>query len=112
MTADLLYGLCGVGLFALGLFVLVAVRHLLRKILAFNVMASGVFLALVGLSQIFRETDPVPQALVLTGIVVAFASTALALSLLRRWIKATGRVTLEEEPLPGKDPGTEKTAGG
>ena len=112
MTADLLYGLAGVTLFALGLFVLVAVRDLLRKVLAFNVMASGVFLALVGLGQVFRESDPVPQALVLTGIVVAFASTALALALLRRWIKATGRVTLEEEPLPAKGSGMEKSAGG
>lgn len=97
MSTELLYALGGVALIALGLFVLVGVRHLLRRILAFNVMASGTFLVLTGMAQRNGQADPVPQALVLTGIVVAFASTALALTLLRRWFHASGRFTLDDE---------------
>ena len=38
--------------------------------------------------------DPVPQALLITGIVVAFSATALAVALLLRLYDATGSVTL------------------
>jgi multicomponent Na+:H+ antiporter subunit C len=38
--------------------------------------------------------DPVPQALVITGIVVAFSATALAVALLLRLHEATGSATL------------------
>ena len=95
MNPELLYAFGGALMFTLGLYVLVAVPHLLRKLLAFNIMASGAFLILVGLGQSSGEPDPVPQALVLTGIVVAFASTALMLVLLRRWYRCSGQVTLE-----------------
>ncbi|MEW5893899.1 MAG: NADH-quinone oxidoreductase subunit K [Pseudomonadota bacterium] len=84
MSAGLLYALAGVLLFALGLGGIVLLRHALRRILAFNVMGSGAFLVLVGLAQRDGGADPVPQAMVLTGIVVAVAATALALALLRR----------------------------
>jgi multicomponent Na+:H+ antiporter subunit C len=62
----------------------IIVADVLRKILAFNIMGSGAFLVLVGLAQQDGIPDPVPQAMVLTGIVVAVASTALALALARR----------------------------
>jgi multicomponent Na+:H+ antiporter subunit C len=39
--------------------------------------------------------DPVPQALVITGIVVAFAATALAVALLLRLFKSSGEATLD-----------------
>lgn len=97
MAPEILYALGGAFLVAIGLCVMVAIPHLLRKILAFNVMASGIFLILVGLREAEAFTDPVPQALVLTGIVVAFASTALAVLLLRRWFHLSGRATLEPE---------------
>ena len=38
--------------------------------------------------------DPVPQALVITGIVVAFSATALAIALLLRLFRETGRANL------------------
>lgn len=97
MAPETLYALGGAFLFAIGLCVMVAIPHLLRKILAFNVMAGGIFLVLVGLREAGEFPDPVPQALVLTGIVVAFASTALAVLLLRRWYHVSGRATLEPE---------------
>lgn len=84
MTPALLYALGGVLLFVLGLGGMILLGQPLRKILAFNLMGSGTFLVLVGLAQRDGVADPVPQAMVLTGIVVAVAATALALALLRR----------------------------
>jgi multicomponent Na+:H+ antiporter subunit C len=98
MSAALVYALAGVLLFCLGLHGLLAHAHALRKILAVNVMASGCFLALVGLAQRAGAPDPVPQALVLTGIVVTVSTTALALALLRRLADAGGGATLFDAP--------------
>jgi len=38
--------------------------------------------------------DPVPQALVITGMVVAFSASALAVALLLRLFQAAGAATL------------------
>jgi len=84
MTPGLIYALAGVALFVLGLAGVVVLNQALRRILAFNLMGSGAFLTLVGLAQRDGGVDPVPQAMVLTGIVVAVAATALALALARR----------------------------
>ncbi len=98
MSAGLTYALAGVLLFCLGLHALLAHPHLLRKILAVNIMASGCFLALVGLAQRAGPPDPVPHALVLTGIVVAVSATAFALVLLRRLADRGGATSLDEVP--------------
>ena len=64
-------------------------------------MGSGVFLvfgivarkgAAAGL-----QADPVPQAMVITGIVVAFAASALAVALVLRLFSETGQVTLNPD---------------
>lgn len=96
MSAGLLYALAGVGVFVLGLVGVLRLPELLRKILAFNLMGSGAFLVLVGLAQRDGMVDPVPQAMVLTGIVVAVAATALALALLRRLHALTGQDRLPD----------------
>ena len=41
--------------------------------------------------------DPVPQAMVLTGIVVAVAATALALALVRKLHALSGRLELPDD---------------
>jgi multicomponent Na+:H+ antiporter subunit C len=47
--------------------------------------------------------DPVPQALLITGIVVAFSATALAVGVLLRLFEVTGSVTLAvDEPAAAK----------
>ena len=97
MTASLLYALAGAVLCGIGLFGMLGLSHLLRKLLAFNVMGSGVFLVLVGLPQHQGGVDPVPQALVLTGIVVAIAATALAVVLIRRYYHQSGLTSLDTE---------------
>lgn len=97
MSVGLLYALAGAALFAIGLAGLLLLPQLLRKILAFNILGSGAFLVLVGLGQRDGGVDPVPQAMVLTGIVVAIAATALALALARRLLDLTGRMRLPED---------------
>ena len=106
MTPGMLYALAGAALFAIGLAGLLALPHLLRKILAFNILGSGAFLILVGLGQRDGTVDPVPQAMVLTGIVVAIAATALALALARQLLDLSGQMRLPEdrsEPGPADD---------
>lgn len=99
MTTGLIFALCGAALFAMGVAGVLLPARLLRRILGFNVMGSGIFLVLVGLGQRQGGADPVPQAMVLTGIVVSVAATGLALALLRRLGGLTGQATL----LPGDD---------
>jgi multicomponent Na+:H+ antiporter subunit C len=72
----------GAALFGLGFAAAIGRRHLLWKIIALNIMASGVSLLLLTLpARTAGAADPVPQAMVLTGIVVMVAATALALAL-------------------------------
>lgn len=96
LSQPLLYAFAGVALTGIGLGGFLLLSHLLRKLLAFNVMGSGVFLVLVGLAQHHNNPDPVPQALVLTGIVVAIAATALAVVLIRRYYHLSGQTSLAE----------------
>jgi multicomponent Na+:H+ antiporter subunit C len=98
MTEATLYGLCSAVLVGVGLFGLIMHPQPLRKILAFNLIGGGVFLlfgavALRGAAAGLGG-DPVPQALIITGLVVAFAATALAVALLLRLFQETGRATL------------------
>lgn len=98
MSVAMLYALTGLGLFSLGLYALIVRTHLLRKILAVNIMGSGVFLVLIALAgrTPTGPPDPVPHAMVITGIVVAVAATALALALLRRVVETTGQPRLPD----------------
>jgi len=96
MAGGLFYALLGALLFLFGLAGLILRPHLLRKVIAFNILGSGAFLVLVGLGQRDGDPDPVPQAMVLTGIVVAVAATALALALARRLYDLGGGVELPE----------------
>lgn len=99
MTPADLFALTGILLVGLSLHALAVQHHLLRRILALNVMGSGVFLVLVAIARRApgEAPDPVPHALVLTGIVVAVSATAFALVLARRIFDATGRTRLPED---------------
>lgn len=95
----LAYLLLGAALSAIGFYGIFANSHLLRRIVASNVLSSGVFVFLVAATHEpgRQHADPVAQALVLTGIVVAVSVTAFALSLLRRLVGACDRVRLPED---------------
>jgi multicomponent Na+:H+ antiporter subunit C len=101
MSDATLYGLCGAVLVGLGLFGLIVHPQPLRKILAFNLIGGGVFLLFGAVARRGAAAgfggDPVPQALVITGIVVAFSATALAVALLLRLFQETGRATLRSD---------------
>ena len=101
MSTATLYGLCSAVLVGLGLFGLIVHPQPLRKILAFNLIGGGVFLLLGAIARRGAEAglggDPVPQALVITGLVVAFAATALGVALLLRLFQQTGRATLRSD---------------
>ncbi|MGM0631876.1 MAG: NADH-quinone oxidoreductase subunit K [Pseudomonadota bacterium] len=81
MTDVTLYLLTGSGLFVLGLHGLLILQSLLRRIMAVNLMGSGVFLVMTALAARQPEPDPVLHALVVTGLVVSISATALALRL-------------------------------
>jgi len=99
MTAQFLYGGAGMILFVLGVWSFLVHDPLLRKLIALNIMGAGVFHVLIAIA--YRgdalAPDPVPHALVLTGIVVAVSATALALALGAR---------LDETPADERQPPT------
>ena len=105
MSPATTFGLWGAAAVGLGLYGMIVNPQPLRKILAFNLLGSGVFLlfgviarrgAAAGL-----QGDPVPQAMVITGLVVAFSATALAVALLLRLLQATGDATLHDDTPAG-----------
>jgi multicomponent Na+:H+ antiporter subunit C len=103
MTAVQLYLGGGVILFFIGLHALLVYHHLLRKILAANILGSGVFMVFIALAARTAPaaTDPVPQALVLTGIVVSLCFTAVAVVLAVRIHRLSGCTTLAREDATG-----------
>ncbi len=100
MTQSLWFSLVAAGLFGMGIYGLLTHSHPLRRILCLNLMSNGVFLLLVAVARRpGGPPDPLPHALVLTGIVVTVAATAFALALLRR----LGREE-DDDPKPGRRP--------
>lgn len=101
MSAVTIYGLCAALLVGVGLYGFIVNPQPLRKILAFNVIGAGVFLFAGAIARrgagAGLGADPVPQALLITGIVVAFAATALAVALVQRLYQVSGTATLDDE---------------
>jgi multicomponent Na+:H+ antiporter subunit C len=67
----------------------------------YNLIGSDVFLLLGIIARkgaaAACAADPVPQAMVITGIVVAFSASAIAITLVLRLFQETGRVTLRPD---------------
>jgi multicomponent Na+:H+ antiporter subunit C len=95
MSAVTLFSLLGAAIVGLGLYGLVVQPHPLRKLLAFNLLGGGVFLLFGVIARRGAAgavaADPVPQAMVITGIVVALAATALGVTLVVRLAQETRR---------------------
>ncbi len=92
-----------VGLILIGLYAVLMKKHLIKIVIGLSIIDAGVHLLFIaigyinnGTAPIFSEkamslvkegvkmVDPVPQALVLTAIVIGFGVTAVALSLVIR----------------------------
>ncbi len=86
LSSSLIFAFTGIALFVLGLRGALLHPALIGRVLAINISGAGLFLLLVSLAYRgpFSQPDPLPHALVLTGIVVAVSATALALALGRR----------------------------
>lgn len=104
-----LFGLCGAALVGIGLFAVVTHPGLLRRIVGCNILGAGIFLVFGAVARRGAgagfDADPVPQALVITGIVVAFSASALAVALLKRLVEpaadADEKAALPAEPRGG-----------
>jgi multicomponent Na+:H+ antiporter subunit C len=103
VSVETLFSLCAAALVGIGLYGLIVLAHPLRKIIAFNVMGTGVFVLFGALAKrgaaAGLHADPVPQALLITAIVVAFAASALAVALIVRLIEASDSASLASDPL-------------
>lgn len=101
MNSTLLFLWTAAGLFGVGLYGLLAYPHPLRQALAANIMANGVFLVFIALARRDSTPDPVPQAMVLTGIVIAVSTTALALAIIKKLRRTWDAAAAESTPAPG-----------
>ena len=100
MNALTIYALTGAALVGLGFYGLLAARHLLRRVVAFNLIGSGLFLFFGAAGARGGVSDPVPQALIITGIVVALSASALAVGLVVAQARASGRASMAGEEGP------------
>lgn len=96
MSPDVLFKYVAVLLFIIGLYGMLSQSHMVRKIIASNLMSVGVFLFMIATAarNDSMTADPVPHAMVITGIVVSISITALALMLVERIQRRSKRIHL------------------
>jgi len=106
VSVETLYALAACALVGIGLYGMIVQPHPLRKLIAFNIMGTGVFVLFGALAKRGAAAglvaDPVPQALLITAIVVAFAATAVTVALLLRLVESTDTASLADEPPAGR----------
>jgi len=105
-----LYALVAAGTFGCGLYMVLS-RHLVRVLLGLSLLTTAVNLVLFltgrirsaqpplireGTDRLGDSADPLPQALVLTAIVIGFALTVVLASLALRAYRAHGALTSDE----------------
>ena len=99
------------GLIFIGLFILMTKKNLIKVIIGLSILDTGIYLFFItigyienGTAPIFSKAglssdvmvDPVPQALVLTAIVIGVAILALALTLAIKLYKHYGTLNLRK----------------
>lgn len=103
------YYMFAVILFLIGAFTMLTHPNLIKKIIGLNIMETSVFLLLVsigyvadGEAPIVRPgadavyVNPLPHALILTGLVIAVSVTAFALSLIIKIYKHYGTLDTDD----------------
>jgi len=108
---DNIYYIGAFGLIFIGLFIILVKHNLIKVIIGLGILDTGINLFLIAIGYINNGTapifskpgleagnmvDPVPQALVLTSIVIGVAILALALSLAIRLYKHYGSLDLRK----------------
>lgn len=102
----------GILLFLIGLYGIITNKNLIKIIMSLGLASNGIILFFIsigyvkgGLPPILTTTaintnivDPVPQALMLTMIVINLCDTALALAIVMWIYKKFGTVNIEEIP--------------
>ena len=100
-------------LLMIGLYVVMANRNLVKKVVGFSVFQTAVFVLYISIGSLEGGTapilgeqtadyaNPLPHVLILTAIVVGIATTALALALVVRIYRAYG--TFEEDEIVAAD---------
>lgn len=106
-------------LFLIGLYAVMVKPNLIKKLVGLNIMETSVFFLIVSVGMVDegvapivtqgyesalntgRIVNPIPQALILTGIVVAVSTTAVALSLCLKIHENYG--TLNASEILGRD---------
>jgi len=101
----------GLMLIAIGLYGIVATKHVVRMILALNIMEMGAFIWIISIGyvqggiapiytastrQVSKFVDPFTQAMVLTAIVIGFGVTALSIGVARYIYKQHGTYDLSK----------------
>lgn len=109
--SDSIYYIGAFGLIFIGLFIILVKHDLIKVIIGISILDTGVNLFLITVGYISKGTapifskpginanqmvDPVPQALVLTAIVIGVAVLALALSLAIRVYQHYGTLDLRK----------------
>src|SRR5699024_8913175 len=84
MTTATWYLLLGVVVVTIGALRLLMVQDLVARLIALNITGSGSLMVLVSLAARSEPIDPVLSALVITGLVITAAFTAIASVLIRR----------------------------
>lgn len=86
MSSGLIFGVAGILVFGIGLFGALCALDSLRRVLALKLCGVGASFVLVVAAWRAPPlaADPIPHALVITGIVVMVSATAVALTLIRR----------------------------
>ena len=96
----------------IGIFGMISQKNLIKILISLNILETGVNLFLItagwsaeanvpiitgklGVPAAVNFVDPLPQALVLTSIVIGLGITAVALALILRYYRKTGSLTLE-----------------
>ncbi|MEW5920076.1 MAG: cation:proton antiporter subunit C [Bacillota bacterium] len=106
---DNLYYLAAMVLFIIGFHTMLTHANLIKKLLGMNIMETAIFLFFVAtgyirggrapIMQVGQDhlyVNPLPSALILTGIVVAVSITAYALSLIIRLYRHYGTLDANE----------------
>ncbi len=114
MNQILTYSVYGAAILTMliGIFAILTKKNLIKIVIGMSIMDSGFNLLLIALGYIKGGTapifspavegkdvimvDPVPQALVLTAIVIGFGVTAVALSLVIRLYRKHNTIKIDE----------------